>query len=242
MTDIDYSRYYSRWHDDSPEHAIRQGNHDYASLKEFLPSDRNAVIFDLGCGMGFALGGLRQVGYKSVSGIDSDRAQAVAAVKRGLSVDLVPVEQTISYLDSKKGAFDVVISLDVLEHIPPGAVLDVLRSVSNALKPGGLFVCRVPNCDSLIASRYRYNDWTHKTQFGNASLDFVLFNSGYSQIKILEDRDRISYRPVSFCLWLLRRFLRFWKRIQLISELGPKEALDIPLSPNIWGVAKNGCG
>jgi len=53
MTDIDYSRYYSRWHDDTKEHAENAGRGDYKALARFLPEKRDASIFDFGCGMGF---------------------------------------------------------------------------------------------------------------------------------------------------------------------------------------------
>jgi hypothetical protein len=116
--------------------------------------------------------------------------------------------------------------------------MPLLVEIRAALNPCAKFVCRVPNCDSLVAGRYRYNDWTHQTQFGDASLDFVLYNAGFENIQVLPHPDPRSARPKALVGWLLRRLLRGIHRLELASELGYREARQIPLSPNIWGVAQ----
>jgi hypothetical protein len=121
---------------------------------------------------------------------------------------------------------------------PTAALMPLLVEIRAALNPCAKFVCRVPNCDSLVAGRYRYNDWTHQTQFGDASLDFVLYNAGFENIQVLPHPDPRSARPKALLGWLLRRLLRGIHRLELASELGYREARQIPLSPNIWGVAQ----
>jgi 2-polyprenyl-3-methyl-5-hydroxy-6-metoxy-1,4-benzoquinol methylase len=233
--EMDYSRYYKRWHDGSKEHFRKASGHDYKVLKPYL-SAKDAKILDLGCGMGFALGGLSSAGFTNCWGIDSDRTQVEHAQAQGLRVQMVEPEKTIDYIRCN-APFDFIFSLDVLEHIPTAALLPLLREIRDALKPGASFVCRVPNCDSLVAGRYRYNDWTHQTQFGDASLDFVLYNAGFQNIRISPSPDSLSIRPQAVLAWLLRRVLRGIHRAELMSELGYREASQIPLSPNIWGVA-----
>jgi SAM-dependent methyltransferase len=235
--DLDYSRHYRKWHDETDEHFRAMGRVDFRAVAPFLPRDKSAAILDLGCGMGFAIGGLQAEGYLDVMGIDSDRSQVEGAVRRGLKVDLVPGPDTVANLLSRPFTYDLVYALDVFEHVPRDAVMPLLRAVRAALKPGGKFVCRVPNCNSTIASRWRYDDWTHESQFGASSLDFVLYNAGFQNISVSAEPDiKLPKRPSIFLVrWILRRILRGLKFLAVFSEIGIKEARATPLSPNIWG-------
>jgi len=181
------------------------------------------------------LGGLRANNYSNIIGIDSDVAQIEAAKSRGLNVDLVQSEQTIEYI-RRTAPYDFIYCLDVLEHIPTALLMRLLTEIKASLAAGSSFVCRVPNCDSVVASRYRYNDWTHQTQFGDASLDFVLFNAGFTNIRIFETPDRLPTNKAAL-RWFLRRITRGFRRVELVSELRWSEAMRIPLAPNIWAVA-----
>jgi SAM-dependent methyltransferase len=233
---MDYSRYYQRYHDSSEKHFAEAACSSYQELKPFVNGSSGKVL-DVGCGMGFALEGLRRAGFSDLRGFDSDAAQVKSATARGLNVDLVQPEDSLSYIESHS-PFDLILSIDVLEHIPTPALMPLLMTISRSLKPNGKFICRVPNCDSVVATRYRYNDWTHCTQFGDASLDFVLFNAGFKNIQVLGCPDSF---PISKAVvrWLLRRAMRGLRRAELLSELSWREAMQIPLSPNIWGVASS---
>jgi SAM-dependent methyltransferase len=231
---MDYSHYSQRFHDGSDKHFEEVARLDYESLARYLPA-KDGKILDLGCGAGFALGGLRANNYSNIIGIDSDVAQVEAAKSRGLNVDLVQSEQTIEYI-RRTAPYDFIYCLDVLEHIPTALLMRLLEEIKASLAAGSSFVCRVPNCDSVIASRYRYNDWTHQTQFGDASLDFVLFNAGFTNIRIFETPDPLPTNKAAF-RWVLRRITRGFRRVELVSELRWSEAVRIPLTPNIWAVA-----
>ena len=80
--DIDYSRYYRRYHDDSDRHFGEALGCAAAKLAPLLPTDRKARILEIGCGMGFALGALQQLGYADIEGVDADGGQIAAARRR----------------------------------------------------------------------------------------------------------------------------------------------------------------
>jgi SAM-dependent methyltransferase len=231
---MDYSHYSNRFHDGSDKHFEMVSRIDYESLVRYLPA-KDGKILDLGCGAGYALGGLKANSYSDITGIDSDAAQIEAAKRRGLNAVLVEPEQTIDFI-RRMAPYDFIYCLDVLEHIPTGSLMPLLKEIKMSMAVGSHFVCRVPNCDSVIASRYRYNDWTHQTQFGDASLEFVLLNAGFRNIRVFETPDRLPTNK-AVVRWVLRRITRGFRRVELVSELRWSEAVRIPLSPNIWGVA-----
>jgi len=100
---------------------------------------RGRRVLDLGCAGGFMAEALARRGA-AVTGIDP-AAGAVAAARRhagasGLAVRYAAgVGEALPY---RTGAFDVVVCVDVLEHV--GDLEAVLDEVSRVLAPGGLFL------------------------------------------------------------------------------------------------------
>lgn len=107
-----------------------------AALQSRLPAGRLRLV-ELGCGTGNVLEALRDFG--DTIGIEIDDRLRAVALARGLDVragslpDQVPLEP---------GTADVVLLLDVLEHLDAeSAGLAVAR---NVLAPGGVLVVTVP--------------------------------------------------------------------------------------------------
>ena len=126
-----------------------------AALEPRLPRRRVRLV-ELGCGSGGVLAALGR--YGEAIGVELDDGLRDIAVARGLDVragalpDRLPVEP---------GSADVVLLLDVLEHLEAEqAALDAARTL---LAPGGLFVATVPAYrwlwsahDVVLGHRRRY--------------------------------------------------------------------------------------
>jgi SAM-dependent methyltransferase len=243
MRDLDYPRYYCNWHDGSEDDFNNEVKIHTSSLKPLLPESKSASILEIGCGMGFAIAAIKSLGYLDVEGMDADKGQISASKARGLPIEHIPISQTRKYLEAREGTKDFIFAFDVLEHVPMSEQVEFLDLVFGALKPGGRFACRVPNCNSGVASRMRYADWTHHCSFAETSLDFLLFNCGFNDITITEatpnhvPRYPFLLRPVVI-KWLLRAYFRAHRRLELASEYGWTEAKNLPLSPNIMAMAK----
>lgn len=97
------------------------------------------TVLDLGCAGGFMAEALATRGAK-VTGIDPAAhaiyAARVHAADTGLEIQYdVGVGEELLY---ENAAFDVVVCVDVLEHV--GDLTKVLAEVARVLKPGGLFL------------------------------------------------------------------------------------------------------
>lgn len=113
-------------------------------LRTFLrpgPADR---IVDLGCGSGRAIAWNADRGA-SVVGVDISPFFAAEAIA---NADLVLGD--LRRLPLRSAAFDKAWSLDVMEHLSPEALRDVLAEASRVLKPGG-------TC--FIYTHVRKNGW-----------------------------------------------------------------------------------
>lgn len=237
---IDYTRYYNKWHPNTTEHQEYMNSYYRRVLGARLPDDRNARILDVGCGSGMALAALRKMGYSRLSGVEFSPEQADAARKKGFEV--TQTEDTVGFLRGRRGEFDLVLALDVLEHIPAPGQLDFVAAICGSLCPQGRLLCTVPNANSVLASRWRYNDWTHHFSFTEHSLDFLLYNAGFDPISVhpaeFHERPRLWWLPVGGSRhWWALRFFRFWRRLEMMAELGPEQGRSVPLSLNLLAVA-----
>ena len=240
--DYDYSIHYERFHDDSESHALEMAAWLGIYLRGDLPEDRSLPALDLGCGFGFALRALRAAGFADVQGIDISASQAEIARRGGFAVTIVA--DSVTFLQDHTHQFGVILMLDVLEHFPVSAQIELLRAVRGALRPGGRLILTVPNANSPLAARWRYIDFTHHVSFTEHSLFFVLRNAGFGGIKMDNSK---GCRTFPRCWWqreqrdVVRKWLVRFAWLQVFrAELHPSENLDdLCFEPNLKAVAMN---
>ncbi len=100
-------------------------------------------ILDAGCGDGFYLHMLSNLGKFDLTGIDYDK-NALASAKKNLEGKNIKLLQgSVMELPFKKNSFDGVIMTEVAEHLPDDLL--GLKEIYRVLKPGGTLVLTVPN-------------------------------------------------------------------------------------------------
>ena len=68
-------------------------------------------------------------------------------------------------LTERQGQMSVITATDLLELLTQDEVLDTFDRVVRALKPGGVFVARIPNAVSPLGGHIRYGDFTHESSY-----------------------------------------------------------------------------
>jgi 2-polyprenyl-3-methyl-5-hydroxy-6-metoxy-1,4-benzoquinol methylase len=237
----DYSQHYARLHPDTPEHDANLRSYFQRSLAAHLPADKGSTVLDVGCGRGYALEWLGSLGYANRTGIDPDTAQVAFARSRGQKV--AQVLDSTAYLCERPETCDLILLMDVLEHVPRANQPELLQSIRGALRPGGRLLCTVPNAASPLAGHWRYVDYTHECLFTHESLEFLLAQTGFTI-------DRVQ--PVEFLappllgIWPPNRHtLRWWilktsrahPRLVCLGEFGWKKGWETPLSANLLACA-----
>ena len=211
-----------------------------SSLASHLPDDRTIRILDIGCATGLALQALKTLGYHNTEGVDINAAQVKTTRDKGFTAH--HVEKTSAWLDEYSTDFHLIIATDVLEHMSSEEQVDTLTAIRKRLTPGGKFVCTVPNANSVIASRWRYIDLTHRTSFTESSLRSLLLSAGFSRFQIsgsdpfliFDQPNATAKRVMSRAL---RKLVRMTRRVELVAELGPDEGLQIPININLLAAA-----
>ncbi len=168
-----------------------------SEIAPLLPATAERVL-DVGCGAGATLQWLRQTGRCKVAvGIEMVGSAAAIARER---VDEVHVGDANLIVESAFAprSFDLVLCLDVLEHlVDPWAFVDKARRL---LAPGGLIVASLPNVRHLrvvlpllLAGRWRYDasgilDRTHLRFF---TRDSALELLGREGLRVVQWRRRL---------------------------------------------------
>lgn len=204
---LDYSIHYARFHDDTEVHADDMARHMTEVIGPCLPSDKRAAVLDLGCGYGFALRALRNLGYANVAGLEISSQQAARAIRAGFDVSIT--SDSAAWLAERRGIFDCVLMLDVLEHIAVEHQVAFLRAVHGAIRDGGRLVLTVPNANAILASRWRHIDFTHHTSYTEHSLVFVLMNAGFSNVTLEPPKSQPRF-PLRLWKKDARRVARHW--------------------------------
>jgi SAM-dependent methyltransferase len=140
-------------------------------LRGWLPDDRRARIIDLGCGSGRMLYLLRQLGYENLQGIDISAEQVQLARQ---VVDDVIEGDVLKYLRESTESCDLIVALDLIEHLTKDEATDFLQAIEQRLKPGGRLILNTPNAVSPFAGSRRYGDFTHEIGFAPSCLAQVL--------------------------------------------------------------------
>ncbi len=104
---------------------------------QMLHKSERLEILDVGCGTGALLGELKD--SYNVSGIDFSNKAVVFCKIRGIENVTLGVGEKLPYVDNR---FDVVLVLDVLEHIKEDE--KAMAEIYRVLKPNGMVIAFVP--------------------------------------------------------------------------------------------------
>lgn len=115
------------------------------------------TVLDAGCGEGYGAAMLAETA-RHVTGVD--RAEAVAVARsRHVHPRLAYREQDLERLESLGERFELVVSFQVIEHLPdPARFLEALAACT---APGGTLIVTTPNrLMSVSENPYHLREWT----------------------------------------------------------------------------------
>ncbi len=133
----------------------------YQVIKPYLKRYENAKVLEVGSGYGFGLTYLRKLGINAFgvepgnsTGFEGRHNQAkqlmeANGIENASQILFPAMGEALPFADS---SFDIVYSLDVLEHVRN--IEDCLREAYRVVKPGGIIMMVVPNYNSFREQHY----------------------------------------------------------------------------------------
>jgi SAM-dependent methyltransferase len=139
-----------------------------------------APVLDLGCGRGEFLALLRDEGIEA-RGVDADADMVAYARGEGLDVEQA---DALAYLDARAdGELGGIFLAQVVEHLPPPALLRLLELAHAKLREGGVLVAETINPLSPIALRNYFADLTHAQPLVPETLALLAEHAGFRQVE-----------------------------------------------------------
>jgi 2-polyprenyl-3-methyl-5-hydroxy-6-metoxy-1,4-benzoquinol methylase len=144
-----------------------------------VPSDLKANILECGCGYGRNIQALRAAGYSRVTGIDISEEQ-VRYAREQLGLNDIHKGDASAFLRESDATYDVVLLLDVLEHLDVDTTVEWLELIRSRLSRSGKIIIQVPNALCPM-NLYRDLDVTHYRSYTDRSMAQTLRLAGFSQ-------------------------------------------------------------
>ena len=162
----DYDKLFLDWYATTQEQAV-------ILQKIFSDNgfDKNARILDCACGIGTQAIGVAALGYSVTASDISDGELAEAAEraeKYGLKIRFEHAD-FCALSDIFSEQFDIAIAMDnALPHMLTSDALEsAVKSITDRIRPGGIFVASIRDYDSLLAEKPPYSPpYIHKTDKG----------------------------------------------------------------------------
>jgi SAM-dependent methyltransferase len=159
------------------QRLIRARQEGYLELLE----DRSWVL-DAGCGRGEFLELLREHGIEG-RGVDLDPGMVELSREKGLDVEEGDVVEHLGSLAD--ASVPAIFAAQVVEHLPPDVLVELLRRGARKLEPGGVAIFETVNPHRPSALKAFWVDPTHHHPlFPEVLLAFCRF-AGYSSGRVL---------------------------------------------------------
>jgi 2-polyprenyl-3-methyl-5-hydroxy-6-metoxy-1,4-benzoquinol methylase len=197
-----------------------------ANYLPHVPENKNASVLVISCGPGYLVHVLRDAGYTTVLGIDSDPAKIEQARRKGLACE---TSGAFGFLDGRRAEFDVIIPEQELNHLTIQETIDFLGLCRLALRPGGKVIVYAMNgANPLVGSENIAHNIDHFYNVTEYSLQQLLQIAGFSEIRPFALKLYVFWKNplnyVGLCLTtvleLLMRviFTLYGKKVTILSK------------------------
>ena len=181
----EHRRQFAPWYSaDAFESAFRGSAEEltarYTSMAERFVG--HGPVLDIGCGRGEFLMLLSKLGVEA-RGIEVDPKLVEEAREAGLDVSLDDAVTHLAALPDR--SLGGIVLIQVIEHLTPQGVVDLVAVARHKLVPDGLIVVETVNPQSLYTFAHSfYLDPTHGNPVHPAYLKFLFDEAGYRLVEI----------------------------------------------------------
>lgn len=179
-------------------------------------------ILEIGCGNGFMLKALYDLGYKNVFGIEPSKeavSKAHQSIKKHIKIDILRPNQFIE-------KFDLLLIFQTLDHISdPNRFLSICHSL---LKKNGLILAFNHNVDSLqhkiLKEKSPIIDIEHTFLYSPKTIKAIFEKNHFTPIKVYNPANFVSIKHLvklfPFPNWLKLLLLKNVPQKTLLVKLG----------------------
>ena len=162
-----------------------RGAEDYVKERQRIYADRFrglTDVVDVGCGRGELIEVLKDSGIPA-RGIDSSEECVALCRAKGLQADRADLFEHLR--DQADNSLGGIVCSQVVEHLPPERVPELVRLAHAKLRPNGLVAFETPNpgCLAIFATHF-YLDPTHTRPIPPPLMAFYFEEAGLGRIEV----------------------------------------------------------
>ena len=209
----------------------------YNLQKYIRNTKKDFAVLEIGPGRGAMISFLNKLNIANIDIVDNDKA-VNQYISKSFKINKAHLSSDIAKLKSKLQTYDLVLMLQVFEHMPKSQYKTVIKTLYSALKPKGKIIMMVPNGGNPLNMMERYSDLQHENAFTENSLRELPMYCGINSAEILIEPYRIP--PVSIVNVLrimAQQILHFVIRSMLVLNGGVYQRI---MTPNITLVISKG--
>lgn len=188
--------------------------HHIYIVERFFPKQKDARILEVGCGDGRLIEAARRAGYENVIGVDASPSMIELARARLEDTGIITdecfiLDDAATYVSNQQpGSVDLIVAIDVVEHLQLHETIRFFSAARTALSPGGRVLIQVPNGASPFHGRILHGDVTHYRAFTDKSVHQIASIAGFRAVETIESAPAPSGLKST-----LRAFL--WKLVRI---------------------------
>lgn len=155
-------------------------------LKKYLYKSK--TILDYGCGTGFLIPYLLNLGLK-VTGVDYSAKSIVSVNEKFKGREHFEGAFLVNDLINKDQGFDAIIAIEVIEHLTDEFLEKEINNIKKLLEPNGVIIFTTPNEEYLEDSHifcpeceHIFHRWQHVRSWSNKSLTDCMQKHGLKVI------------------------------------------------------------
>lgn len=207
------------------------------NLKEFLPNKPNSrtSVLEVGPGLGELVSFLNDQGITNIDLIDNDR-NILRYISLKYKVKGIKYIKDFRKIEKKIDNYDLIILIQVLEHLPINILKQTLKVLFAHLKKNGYLIIVVPNANNPLGLTERYADLQHTISFTEQSLlDLVNISNIKNYVISIRGYDIPPEGIINFTRMILQKILH---KIMLVVMIINGGVFFKTMTPNIMMVLK----
>ncbi len=194
--DLAYFRFQRQFRGD--EKILRERQEKYVGIiRNHVGAMERPRLLDLACGDGVFIDIARNAGFNA-RGVDVNSSMVRLARERD-----VPVENAdaLKHLAAQPDeSWDVITAFQFIEHLPPDALMTLLREVRRVLRTNGVLVLETLNPNTFMAMKWFHFDLSHERLVFPQVLELLMETAGltaaeWKGINPVDERDRLVIPP-----------------------------------------------
>lgn len=203
--------------------------YNFGSIFKKVSLKRGSIL-EIGPGMGESIGYLNSLGIYNIDIVDSDK-QILQDITNKFKIKRAFINTNVCSIDKKLGRYDLIILIQVLEHMSIDILPKVIKVLFSHLNKNGQIIIVVPNAGNPLGLTERYGDLQHTISFTERSLKDLIELSNIKNYSLKLESFKIPpYETINIVRIVMQKLLHLFLLLIMIVNGGSYFKI---MTPNI---------